>query len=137
MMVLERRNAQSFGQEGPSRPINVPDPESLRLSILRNPNYLAEVREQKPELAATLNDPVRFREAISQMIAENDENGLEAHRQNALLNATLSQDAQKEIEERIRLQQVADNEEEACRHNPECEYFIQEVKRQTREYRSF
>lgn len=126
-MISQPQSAQPLGRQGTLRPMVIPDPESLRLHILENPHKLAEFRVQKPELAAILNDPARFREAISQMSAEGDEKLQETQRQNAMLNETLSPDVQKHIEERIRLQRVSENAEEAYMLNPEGKYFIQEV----------
>lgn len=127
VMISQPQSAQLLGHRGTSRPMVIQDPESIRLRILQNPRVLAQFREQKPELAAVLDDPARFREAISQMSADGDEKLLETHRQNAILNETLSVEAQKAIEERIRLQQVSENADEAYRLNPEGNYFIKKI----------
>ena len=130
VMILLARNLphmqqrqRQLGQQGTSQPSHNPDPESYRLRLIENPRFLAQIREQRPALAATLNDPVRFREAMSQMFTEGEERWREKRRKNALLNNDpLNVEAQREIEEQIRFEQVLANAEEAVRNNPEGMY---------------
>ena len=126
VMIWRPQSTQSLRQQRTLPPMITTDTESYRLAILHNPRILARVREQKPELAAALNDPASFREVFQQTTEENEESRLEEQRQNALLNETLSREAQEQIEEKIRLQHVSENAEEAYRLNPEGKYFITE-----------
>ena len=94
--------------------------ETARLSILGNPQAMAQVREQRPALADALNDPNRFREVWMEMMKEDEEREQERLEQMQLLNEDpFNVDAQRKIEEMIRQQQVQENLEFAFNHNPE------------------
>ena len=119
--TLRRQQQQQQGQQPRVPQANrPPDPESYRLRMLQNPHLLAQVGQHKPELVAALHDPVRFREAMSRIYAEERERLREKQREAALLNNDpLNVEAQREIEERIRLDRVSENAQEAYMNNPE------------------
>lgn len=94
--------------------------ETTRLHILGDRNSLAQLRDQKPELANVVNDPVRFREAWMALYLENEERERERQRQIALLNEDpFNEEAQRKIEEMIRQERVIENLQHAYENNPE------------------
>lgn len=103
------------------RPSQTPQEiESARLSILSNPAAMAQVREQRPALADTINDPARFKEVWLEMIKEDEDREGERLEQMRLLNEDpFNVDAQRKIEEMIRQEAVQNNLQFAYEHNPE------------------
>lgn len=99
------------------------DPEILRLQALGNPAVLENIRQQQPGLADTVQDPARFRRAWEDIKRQHDELEAEKARKLELLSADpLNVEAQREIEEMIRLEAVVENLHTAMEHNPEGEY---------------
>lgn len=96
--------------------------ETTRLHILGDPRSLAALREQKPDLAAAINDPARFRQAWADLYMQNEQMEQERQRQIALLNEDpFNIEAQQKIEEMIRQERVIENLQHAYEHNPEGE----------------
>lgn len=97
-----------------------PDPETIRLQVLGNPLARQQVAEQNPELAAVLDDPVRFRELMSRQY---DTEAMERQRRRQqiadLNNDPFDVEAQQKIEEMIREERVQENLHTAYEHNPE------------------
>lgn len=99
------------------------DPELLRLQALGNPALLENMRQQQPGLADAVQDPARFRRACEDMKRQQDELEAEKARKLELLSADpFNVEAQREIEEMIRLEAVVENLHTAMEHNPEGEY---------------
>lgn len=100
-----------------------PDPEAVRQHILSNPAAQDELRQRRPELLATLNDPARWREAFNSMRRQEEEAERERQNQIRLLNEDpFNVEAQKKIEEIIRQDRVIENLQHAYEHNPEGKY---------------
>lgn len=96
--------------------------ETTRLHILGDPRSLAALREQKPELAAAINDSQRFKAAWTDLYTQNENMEQERQRQIALLNEDpFNIEAQQKIEEMIRQERVIENLQHAYEHNPEGE----------------
>lgn len=115
----QQSSAQQRGQQRGQSPNEI---ETARLSILGNPGAMAQVREQRPQLAEAINDPARFREVWMEMLREDEEREQERLEQMRLLNEDpFNVDAQRKIEEMIRQQSVQENLQFAYEHNPEGE----------------
>ena len=100
------------------------DPEVLRQQYLQNPPYLAQLRYQIPQLADVINDPPRWRELYNEYQRRRAELEAQKERDIALLQADpFDVEAQKRIEEMIRLEQVDENLEQTREHHPEGEGF--------------
>lgn len=125
------------GGAGPSAPpppqrkrrrddVNSDEVETTRLNLLGNPQSLARLREQQPELAAAADDPARFREAWQAAMDREKDRERERQYQMALLNEDpFNVEAQRKIEEIIRQDRVTENLQHAMEHNPEgmCDPF--------------
>lgn len=98
----------------------VPDPETIRLRVLGNPQLRESLAGQNPELAAAVDDPVRFRQTLARM---NDTEAMERQRRRQhiadLNNDPFDVEAQQKIEEMIREERVQENLQNAIEHNPE------------------
>lgn len=115
LAVLVRRSQ-------PARPHVNPrtDPEGIRQHVLNDPTSQNDLRQRDPELAATLNDPARWREAFAMRQRKAEDAERERHNQIALLNEDpFNIDAQRKIEEIIRQDRVVENLEKAYNENPE------------------
>lgn len=101
--------------QGPSA-----DPETFRLRILGDPTQLSQLRERAPDLANAVHDRVRFREIWEERLRRQAQMETERLRREDLLAADpFNVDAQREIEEMIREEQVMENLQNAVEHNPE------------------
>ncbi|KAL9077082.1 MAG: hypothetical protein Q9157_003478 [Trypethelium eluteriae] len=109
-------NGAASGRQRPS-----PDElETLRLRLLSDSGGQARLREQNPDLIATLYDRDRFRETFYQMLREDDERARERAEQARLLEEDpFNTDAQIEIEKRIQQNNVMENLRHALEENPE------------------
>jgi DNA damage-inducible protein 1 len=97
-----------------------PDPETIRLQLLGNPEMRQQAISQRPELAAALESPERFAQLLQQM--QNQERDEQNRRRQHIadLNADpFDIDAQTRIEEMIREERVQENLQNAIEHNPE------------------
>ncbi|KXT13802.1 hypothetical protein AC579_2338 [Pseudocercospora musae] len=114
----QRRGQQSQQRRGaPNSPEEI---ETTRLSILGNPAAMNQIREQRPALAAAMNDSNRFREVWQEMRREDDDRERERMEQIRLLNEDpFNIDAQRKIEEMIRQESVQENLQFAYEHSPE------------------
>lgn len=102
-----------------SRP-GQPDPETIRLQILGNPSYRAELQRTQPHLASVVDDPQRFAAAFSEATDRERRDRMERQQQIAALNADpFDIEAQAKIEEIIRQERVMENLQNAMEHNPE------------------
>jgi DNA damage-inducible protein 1 len=120
LAVLIRRPGPEPQRSRPDARRRAMDPEGVRLTVLGNPAAQEQLRQQKPELAAALTDPVRWREMF--MMEQRQEEEAERDRQNqiALLNEDpFNVEAQKRIEEIIRQDRVIENLQHAYENNPE------------------
>ena len=129
-MIVRRPNAEGMRPTARERPAagrsGAPGPdelETMRLRILGNAQALAQMREQKPELAAAVHDPARFREVWLGIYRDEEERQRERQNQIALLNEDpFNVEAQRKIEEMIRQDRVMDNLQHAYEHNPEGKF---------------
>ncbi|KAL6717209.1 DNA damage-inducible protein 1 [Lecanora helva] len=120
--MLIRPKERRQGNAGPRRPAQGPpeDPETFRLQILGHPGGLAQLQARSPELANAVHDPERFRRTWEEL--KQRQANLEAERQrrqDMLAADPFDVDAQREIEEMIREEQVMENLQNAVEHNPE------------------
>lgn len=97
-----------------------PDTESLRLQLIGDPRIRAEIRQTAPELADAADNKERFHELFNEHQRKLAQAQAEKEARLAALNADpFNVEAQKEIEEMIRMERVQDNIQEALEHNPE------------------
>jgi DNA damage-inducible protein 1 len=129
LAVLIRRRADSQPNASASASAatptaqRVPDPEAVRQHVLANPQAQDDLRRQKPELFALLNDSSRWRQAFEMGRRQEQEADRERRQQIALLNEDpFNIEAQKKIEEIIRQDRVIENLQHAYEHNPEGTY---------------
>ena len=113
---------QRAGQGG-ARPMDYSNPDQIertRLNFLSNPSALQQARNQRPDLAAAINNPQRFRQLFEEALSEESERDRERQNQMRLLNEDpFNVDAQRKIEEMIRQERVTENLQHAYEHNPE------------------
>ncbi|KAG0073318.1 DNA damage-inducible protein 1 [Linnemannia elongata] len=97
------------------------DAEQIRQHILSNPSVLRQLQGNQPELAeAAQNDPNRFHEMIRELEVQRRSAEMARMQEINQLNADpFDMEAQRRIEEAIRLENVAANMEAAMEHNPE------------------
>ncbi|KAF8930416.1 DNA damage-inducible protein 1 [Dissophora ornata] len=95
--------------------------EQIRQHIISNPSMLRQLQETQPELAAAAqNDPNRFHEMIRELDVQRRSAEMARVREINQLNADpFDLEAQRRIEEAIRLENVAANMEAAMEYNPE------------------
>ncbi|EAU84210.1 SNARE binding protein [Coprinopsis cinerea okayama7 len=95
------------------------DAEMMRLQMLGDPQLMQQLREQQPDLADVVeNHPSRFAETMRAMRSQMDT----VNRNAAIerLNANpFDVEAQRKIEEEIRMQAVAENMTHALEYSPE------------------
>ncbi|KAJ9113927.1 DNA damage-inducible protein 1 [Naganishia cerealis] len=112
---------------GPSRPTDpttnpmANDIERMRLSMLGDPNLMAQIARARPELAQAIrSNPSQFATLMQREFADRNRLESEKNRQVDLLNADpYDVEAQKKIEEAIRQQAVLENMEHAMEYSPE------------------
>jgi DNA damage-inducible protein 1 len=114
------QQAQPARQQSSQARAGDPDPETIRLQLLGNPESRAQAIRHRPELAGVIDDPVRFAQAFRQMQQQEHEETLRRRQQIADLNADpFDIDAQMRIAEMIREERVQENLQNAIEHNPE------------------
>jgi len=112
--VQQQPNQQTRGGRG------YPDPETLRLQFLGNPEMRQQAMRQRPELAAAIENPERFAQVLNQMQDQEREEQNRRRQQIADLNADpFDIEAQMRIAEMIREERVQENLQNAIEHNPE------------------
>ncbi|PMD20041.1 hypothetical protein NA56DRAFT_646589 [Hyaloscypha hepaticicola] len=100
-----------------------PDPETIRLQLLGNPEMRQQAMSTRPELAAVIDSPERFAQVLRQMQEQEREEQMRRRQQIADLNADpFDIDAQMRIAEMIREERVQENLQNAIEHNPEGEF---------------
>lgn len=105
---------------GPVPPI---DPEDVRQQLLPDRNAIEQLRRQRPDLAAAINDPAQWRATFSAMQRDEEQARREQERQIQLLNEDpFNIEAQMKIEEIIRQDRVIENLHHAYEKNPEGEH---------------
>ncbi|CAH1762953.1 4670_t:CDS:10 [Entrophospora sp. SA101] len=117
MLLLKKRNT---GTQTTASTIPL-EAELFRQMILNQPQMIQQLRETQPELAdAALNDRERFATLFQQMEQRRREGERQRMQQIDMLNANpLEVEAQRRIEEAIRMENVKVNFETALEHNPE------------------
>ena len=116
---------QPSRRQAPRVPLT--DPEQIRQQYLQSPSDLAQLRQQIPQMADAINDPVRWRQMWDEVQRRRAELQSRREQDIALLQADpFDVEAQKRIEERIRLdqeterlQQVDENLEQTREYHPE------------------
>lgn len=97
-----------------------PDPETIRLQLLGNPEMRQQAISQRPELGLVIDNPERFAAVLRQMQDQEREEQQRRRQQIADLNADpFDIDAQTRIAEMIREERVQENLQNAIEHNPE------------------
>ncbi|KAL6711049.1 DNA damage-inducible protein 1 [Coniothyrium glycines] len=121
LAVMIRLNQAPRPNRNPHQPARgQPDPEGVRQLVLNNPTELNKLRQQDPELASSVNDPTRWRDAFAMRQRQVEEAERERQNQIALLNEDpFNVDAQRKIEELIRQDRVVENLQKAYEENPE------------------
>lgn len=115
-----QRRGQQQQQQRRGPPNSQHEIETTRLSILGNPAALTQIRDQRPELANSINDSNAFRQVWQRMIREDEDREQDRMEQIRLLNEDpFNEDAQRKIEEMIRQEGVQENLQFAYEHNPE------------------
>lgn len=115
-----QRQAQPARQQPRGGQQNYPDPETIRLQLLGNPEMRQQAISQRPELGAVIDSPERFAAVYRQMLEQEREDQMRRRQQIADLNADpFDIDAQMRIAEMIREERVQENLQNAIEHNPE------------------
>ena len=115
-----RRDGHAQGPGGsntqrarPTRSTRYDEAEGWRLRLISDANLRASANHERPSLIEAIDDPEAFREQYKLML---DERAAAARR---LHDDPINVEAQKEIEESIRLQNVMENLQFALDHAPE------------------
>ena len=109
-----QQQAQQGGQQNPQ------EIERMRQRILNDPAAMDQVRNQRPDLAESVQDPNRFKEVWLQAAKDEEEREQDRMERLQMLNEDpFNTDAQREIEEMIRRETVQENLQFAYEHNPE------------------
>ncbi|KAI5476471.1 DNA damage-inducible v-SNARE binding protein Ddi1 [Pseudohyphozyma bogoriensis] len=121
LLLRQKSNAPAASGSVAGRSIE-DDSETMRRQLLGNPQMMASLRQNQPELAdAAVNNPARFRELLSQLSAMQNSAKLQQQHEAELLNADpYNIEAQKKIEEAIRQAAVLENLESAMENMPEA-----------------
>ena len=94
----------------------------IRLQILGDPQLRARVQSMNAPLAAALNDPQRFAQALRDTAGQEEAQRRQRMQEiEALNNDEFNPDSQARIAEIIRQENVMENLQNAMDHNPECE----------------
>lgn len=109
-----------------------PDPEMIRLQVLGNPIMRQQLQNQNPDLAAAVEDPARFAQALRNSQDREQRERLERQREIERLNDDpFNIENQRKIEEMIRQERVMENLQNAMEHNPEGEEVIHHSRSST------
>lgn len=97
-----------------------PEAETIRLQALGDPRVLQQIRNANAPLAAAVHDPARFAELWLALRDNHRAHAAEQERRSQLREADpFDIEAQREIEEQIRQEQVEKNLELAMEYSPE------------------
>lgn len=111
-----RQQAAGQGRGAPG----YPDPETIRLQLLGNPELRQQAISQRPELAGVIESPERFAQTLHVMQEREREEQARRRQHIADLNADpFDVEAQARIAEMIREERVQENLQNAIEHNPE------------------
>ena len=128
MLAMQvRSNGGGQYNRGSARPAQGQQrsPEDIRHGILGDPRQLAQVQLKNPDLANAIHDPGRFRQVLDGQRQRQAALESERLRREDLLAADpFNVEAQREIEEMIREEQVMENLQNAVEYNPEGKYPI-------------
>ncbi|KAH0597445.1 hypothetical protein MHUMG1_04823 [Metarhizium humberi] len=116
------RAAQTQPPTQPPRPQGSGDndPELIRLQILGNPAAREQLQRHNPELAAAVDDPVRFSQILQNSQDRERREREERQREIERLNQDpFNIENQRKIEDMIRQERVMENLQSAMEHNPE------------------
>lgn len=116
------RAAQTQPPAQPPRPQGSGDndPELIRLQILGNPAAREQLQRHNPELAAAVDDPVRFSQILQNSQDRERREREERQREIERLNQDpFNIENQRKIEDMIRQERVMENLQSAMEHNPE------------------
>jgi DNA damage-inducible protein 1 len=109
-------------QQANARRAGNQDPETVRLQILANPTLRQQLSRQYPELAAAVDEPARFSQIFQESQDRDQRERLERQRKIERLNEDpYNPESQAEIAEKIRMDNVMQNLQNALEHNPEGE----------------
>ena len=112
--VRQQPRQQQTGGQG------YPDPETIRLQMLGNPQLRQSVVDQRPELGPVVDNPQRFAEVFRRLHEQEREEQRSRQQRIADLNADpFDVEAQTRIAEMIREERVQENLQNAIEHNPE------------------
>jgi DNA damage-inducible protein 1 len=126
-MMINSRGTQQSSQTRRTRTgvSNNPEPqdaariEEIRGQIVGSPDQRSALAAQNKALADAIDDPARFRETWLAMLAQRDQQQRERENQIRLLNEDpFNAEAQKKIEEMIRLEKIQENLQYAYENNP-------------------
>lgn len=113
------RAAVADGRGAPQRPSR-DEIETTRLRAEGDPAVLESLRSSYSILADNVNDSTRFHQAWEEIQRQVNHDQAEKQRKLAMLEADpFNVEAQREIEEMIRQEQVTENLQSAMEHNPE------------------
>jgi len=118
--AVRQTQQQARPRGNPSAQGGGPDPETIRLQILGNPQMRAQAASQRPELMAVIDNSERFAQVYREL--QDQEREEQARRRQHIqdLNADpFDIDAQMRIAEMIREERVQENLQNAIEHNPE------------------
>ncbi|KAK4688111.1 DNA damage-inducible protein 1, partial [Tremellales sp. Uapishka_1] len=127
-LFLTLRNSQpvASSSSGPSRSSNTlggrgdAELETMRLQALGNPSLMAQLRNNDPDMAAAMNSLGTFKQALQRQQRQQREAAMEKERQIEALNADpYDIEAQKKIEEAIRMEAVLEQYQHAMEYSPE------------------
>ena len=106
-------NSTHARRNEPMRSARDEEAEGWRLRLIADANLRASANRERPSLVEAINDPGAFRDQYGFML---DDRAAAAQRLN---DDPMNVEAQKEIEESIRLQNVMENLQFALDHAPE------------------
>ena len=97
--------------------------EAMRQAMLKHPEIFEKIKNGFPDLADAINDAPRFMEIRAKLMAPQPERDAVKFRlEQRLAEDPFDVEAQKEIEEMIRIERVAENYEQAREDMPERKF---------------
>jgi len=111
------RPAQPQQQQSRSRS-DQENPESIRQMFLSDPHQMSLLKERNPKMADVINNPEEFKKILEEQRRERQDQ--EMARIRLLAADPFDMDAQRQIAEEIRMENVNQNMQTAMEHNPEA-----------------